>query len=389
MDERLCVICKSKPVWDESTDFCGRGCFLASKRVTYPCPSCDKPTTNLKCFSDRVCPQCESKDKNAVTIDNIHDTRIPCSVCGIEIGIRSNRFEKGRAKFCSKKCFASSRKPSEFHAGVLTFVKAGSQDYDSPRILQRMKELDLDNSVASWSRCQRAVTWVDEQGKEGSYKPDLEIVYHDGSIVIEEIKGRLSDDDVRKTAAAKKFFASLGIVYRTIMDRDENGSVELISESYENDYGLFCRPTLESIFMGLAHQLSMRSTCLRNHVGAVVTDASMTRALCLGFNGSARGFINQCDSLKAGECNCIHAEINAMVKADLSLQNCTLFTTVSPCAVCAKVIVNKGLTRVFYLRRYRSSKGVELLREAGIEVISYADFCDEADEKLMDAFGSG
>ncbi len=43
--------------------------------------------------------------------------------------------------------------------------------------------------------------------------------------------------------------------------------------------------------------------------------------------------------------------------------------TDSPCIECAKLIIQSGIRRVVYDREYRLTDGVNLLRQAGIEVL--------------------
>lgn len=45
-----------------------------------------------------------------------------------------------------------------------------------------------------------------------------------------------------------------------------------------------------------------------------------------------------------------HAEFNAIInKYTANLKNCTLYTTLAPCNQCAKIIVQNGLKKVYYL----------------------------------------
>ena len=46
----------------------------------------------------------------------------------------------------------------------------------------------------------------------------------------------------------------------------------------------------------------------------------------------------------------VHAEVNAIMhKTCIDLRGCTLYTTLFPCNECAKVIVQCGIERIFYL----------------------------------------
>ena len=45
-----------------------------------------------------------------------------------------------------------------------------------------------------------------------------------------------------------------------------------------------------------------------------------------------------------------------------------LYVTMSPCYQCAKLIIQSGITDVFYSEEYRDKKGIELLKKANINV---------------------
>lgn len=127
------------------------------------------------------------------------------------------------------------------------------------------------------------------------------------------------------------------------------------------------RPTLREVFGRFSQLVALRSTCTRLQVGSVITSADFTRVLSIGYNGNARGLPNTCDREEAGNCGCIHSEINALLKLDYTEPHKIMFITDSPCAACAKAIINAGIDKVYYLREYRIRDGLDLLRQAGIE----------------------
>ena len=136
------------------------------------------------------------------------------------------------------------------------------------------------------------------------------------------------------------------------------------------------RPTLPQIFGQFARLVATRSTCKRLNVGSVVTNGDFTRVLAIGYNGNARGLPNTCDRDEEGNCGCIHSEINALLKLDYTEPEKIMFITDSPCVACSKAIINAGIQHVYYLREYRVSTGLGLLRGAGIEttLLTLPDF---------------
>lgn len=131
------------------------------------------------------------------------------------------------------------------------------------------------------------------------------------------------------------------------------------------------RPSFIDIFMNLAVKLQKRSTCDRKSVGCVVVSEDFQRVYGIGYNGNYKGGHNGCDTVEPGNCGCLHAEDNALLKiSERPEVPKTMFVTMSPCKTCAKRIINKGgFKRVYFLESYRDISGIELLHEEGIDVI--------------------
>ena len=123
--------------------------------------------------------------------------------------------------------------------------------------------------------------------------------------------------------------------------------------------------------MRMAEELAKRSTCSRLRVGTVVTDARLENVVAIGYNGNAKGLPNRCDSMVPGDCGCLHSEVNALVKAPGGMPDKVLFVTDSPCVMCAKLMINSGITHLFYRRLYRDPTGIEQLAAAGVVPVEY------------------
>src|SRR5262249_27716898 len=107
------------------------------------------------------------------------------------------------------------------------------------------------------------------------------------------------------------------------------------------------------LFMRMAELIAERTTCVRMGVGCIITDLSFTQVLSMGYNGAARGLNNGCVSPLAGQCGCVHAEANALVKSNYTITDQQMFCTHMPCRNCAQLIVNSNVTRLFYRNDYR------------------------------------
>lgn len=151
------------------------------------------------------------------------------------------------------------------------------------------------------------------------------------------------------------------------------------------------RPSWDEYFMSITRLVGGRSTCLRRKVGAVIVKDR--RILATGYNGPPAG-LPHCDEtgcvreelrIPSGErhelCRGIHAEQNAIIQSanyGTGIHGATIYTTYHPCSVCAKMIINAGISRVVIDDRYPDELAADLLAEAGIEVITLSDLSADA-----------
>jgi dCMP deaminase len=140
------------------------------------------------------------------------------------------------------------------------------------------------------------------------------------------------------------------------------------------------RKNWDDFFMAIAELVGEQSTCLRRHVGAVIVKDK--RMLSTGYNGApsgishceTRGCLRQNLGIPSGEryelCYAAHAEQNAInnaAKYGVAINGTVLYCTDYPCAMCAKSIVNSGITTVIYKNGPVYDMSKEIL--AGIKTI--------------------
>ncbi|HDZ18970.1 MAG TPA: dCMP deaminase family protein, partial [archaeon] len=116
----------------------------------------------------------------------------------------------------------------------------------------------------------------------------------------------------------------------------------------------------DEYFMKIAEVVSLRSTCIKRSVGAILVKDS--HIISTGYNGTPAGF-KHCtketcvrQNLKSGEnpelCRGVHSEINCIVQAAIhgtSIKGDTiLYSTTFPCMSCLKLIINAGIKRLVY-----------------------------------------
>ncbi len=141
------------------------------------------------------------------------------------------------------------------------------------------------------------------------------------------------------------------------------------------------RPSWETYFMNITNLVAERSTCLRRAVGAVLVKDK--RILSTGYNGAPTG-LRHClevgcmreqlgiESGKMHElCRGIHAEQNAIIQAayhGVSVKGASIYCTNQPCSICARMIINAGIKKIYFQSGYADALAKELLAEAEIEL---------------------
>ncbi len=142
------------------------------------------------------------------------------------------------------------------------------------------------------------------------------------------------------------------------------------------------RPSWEKYFMDIALLVAMRSTCLRRSVGALIVKDK--RILATGYNGAPtkithcvdKGCLREKFRVPSGKqhelCRGLHAEQNAIIQSarhGISIKGSELFCTNLPCFICAKIIINAGIEKIFYHEGYADEMSGAMLEEAGIDLL--------------------
>jgi len=148
------------------------------------------------------------------------------------------------------------------------------------------------------------------------------------------------------------------------------------------------RPSWDEYFIELCKAAAKRATCNRGRNGCVIVRDR--RILCTGYVGSPSG-LPHCDD--AGHTmrkvldengnitqHCVrtlHAEQNAIIQAakfGVSINEASLYTLMTPCFTCAKMIVNAGIKRVVCEKKYHADKdSIELFTQAGVDICVLKD----------------
>ena len=142
------------------------------------------------------------------------------------------------------------------------------------------------------------------------------------------------------------------------------------------------RPSWDEYFMQMAELTAKRSTCLRRNVGAIIVNDK--HIIATGYNGAPKG-LPHCEELggclrqklgvPSGErhelCRALHAEQNAIIQAATlgqSIEGATIYVTHQPCIICAKMIINAGISRIVVRSGYPDKMAEDMAREANLRI---------------------
>nr|WP_275552249.1 dCMP deaminase family protein [Anaerotignum lactatifermentans] len=141
------------------------------------------------------------------------------------------------------------------------------------------------------------------------------------------------------------------------------------------------RASWDEYFMEIAEIVKTRSTCLRRQVGAVIVKDN--RIITTGYNGAPSGLRHcleiGCERQRLGVpsgerhelCRALHAEQNAIIQAaklGISTEGATIYITLQPCVICAKMLINAGIKKIVHKGEYPDELSRKMLDEAGIEI---------------------
>ncbi|KHJ40684.1 cytidine and deoxycytidylate deaminase zinc-binding region [Trichuris suis] len=123
----------------------------------------------------------------------------------------------------------------------------------------------------------------------------------------------------------------------------------------------------EDYFMSLAVLSAKRSKDPVTQVGACIVNED-GQVISVGYNAMPVGCDDNCmpwdkrsqDRLETKYPYVCHAEMNAIVNAgNEQLNGCSIYVTLFPCNICAKVLLKSGIRRVIDFTRYGSSSDTE------------------------------
>lgn len=141
---------------------------------------------------------------------------------------------------------------------------------------------------------------------------------------------------------------------------------------------------INDYYMNIAVQVSLRSTCMRRKVGAVIVKDN--RILATGYNGAPSGLPNCIDNcercyrsahnIPSGSdlhlCYAVHGEQNAILnalKTGEDLKGASIYVNTYPCSTCAKLIIQVGISNIYFVDDYENMFTKNMLEEAGVNLV--------------------
>lgn len=144
------------------------------------------------------------------------------------------------------------------------------------------------------------------------------------------------------------------------------------------------RPSWDEYFLDIMNMVGTRATCDRGRSGCLIVRDK--RILSTGYVGSPAGTAHcdeeghemhkviHSDGTESQHCiRTAHAEQNAIAQAALvgtSLAGGELYCNMTPCYICAKMIINSGIKRVVCAKDYHAGeRSKEIFKEAGVDYV--------------------
>lgn len=150
----------------------------------------------------------------------------------------------------------------------------------------------------------------------------------------------------------------------------------------ENQDKNYKRPSWDEYFMQIRAVVGNRGTCDRGRSGCVIVKDK--RIVSAGYVGAPVGLkhcdevghemhtVKHADGHESRHCiRTTHAEQNAIVTAarfGIKLDGSTMYSKMTPCYACAKMIINAGIKRVVCEQDYHAGdRTKEVFTEAGVQ----------------------
>jgi len=139
----------------------------------------------------------------------------------------------------------------------------------------------------------------------------------------------------------------------------------------------------EEYFMQIADLSSRRSKDPKTQVGCCIVNPTNKHILSIGYNGLPSGFNDDDiswedtdDFLENKHTYVVHAEANAILNAEQSIEGSHVYVSMFPCNECAKLLAQSKVGKVIYsddkyLNKDEGKAALRIFEKAGIQIEKY------------------
>ena len=126
-------------------------------------------------------------------------------------------------------------------------------------------------------------------------------------------------------------------------------------------------------YMEIAEVVSKRSHDAETKVGSVLINNKTGAIVATGFNGFIRAASdNDLPNTRPDKYKyIIHSEMNLICNCSrhgISMEDCTLVCTLSPCTLCMRLLFNTGITKVIAKELYRDFQEILNMKDIKVNV---------------------
>lgn len=134
------------------------------------------------------------------------------------------------------------------------------------------------------------------------------------------------------------------------------------------------RPSKLQNYMDMATIIAERSHDSETKVGAVLVNNASGAIIATGYNGFVRGANDTALPTTRPEKYeyIVHAEQNLIcnsAKHGISMNNCSLVCTLSPCKLCMRMLLNCGITKVVAKHIYKDFNEIMKMPDVKVDVV--------------------
>lgn len=132
------------------------------------------------------------------------------------------------------------------------------------------------------------------------------------------------------------------------------------------------RPSKLENYMEIASTVALRSHDAQTKVGAILVNNKSGAILATGFNGFIKGANDEIlPNTRPDKYEYIlHAEMNLLTNCarhGISMDDCYLVSTMSPCKLCMRLMVNSGVSKVVAKALYSDFEDILKMKDVAVD----------------------